>query len=164
MLTTRLKALVFAIVFASSAQAELPTISDARVVQPPPGSTVAAAYFTVNNNGTDALEILDAQSDIAKRVEVHLSFIENDVAKMEKQDSVKVPAGESLEFKHGSFHVMFMGLQQELVAGETMQLTLNTSEGQLAIAVPIVSLEDGMEMEMELEIEMRMQSHEHKHK
>ncbi|MFK8081790.1 MAG: copper chaperone PCu(A)C [Granulosicoccus sp.] len=136
--------LLFGLSLFTSAQAELPQISDARVVQPPPGANVAAAYFTINNSGTEALEITSAQSDIAKKVEVHLSFIENDVAKMEKQESVIVGAGESVEFKHGSFHVMFMGLNEELLAGNSLDLVLNTSAGDISVSVPVISLDEAM--------------------
>lgn len=139
------KAALLSVMLATPAMAELPQISDARVVQPPPGSKVAAAYFTINNSGNKALDITDAASDIAKKVEVHLSFVENDVAKMQKQEQVSIPAGESLEFKHGSYHVMFMGLNKELLAGESMQLTLTTSAGDLTVTVPIISLEDAMQ-------------------
>ena len=142
MLTKMLTAIAATAFFASTALAELPVISDARVVQPPPGSKVAAAYFTVQNNGSEPLEITDAKSDIAKRVEVHLSFVENDVAKMEQQDSVVVDAGTSLEFKHGSYHIMFMGLNQSLRAGESLDLVLNTSAGDIAVSVPIISLDE----------------------
>ncbi|MFK7860256.1 MAG: copper chaperone PCu(A)C [Granulosicoccus sp.] len=136
--------LLLSLGLSSFALAELPQINDARVVQPPPGSNVAAAYFTINNGGSDALEITSAASDVAKKVEVHLSFVENDVAKMEKQESVVVGAGESLDFKHGSFHVMFMGLNEELVAGDSLDLVLTTSAGDIAVSVPVISLEDAM--------------------
>lgn len=119
--------------------AELPQINDARVIQPPPGAKVAAAYFTITNPGSEPLEILDASSDIAARVEVHLSFVENDIAKMQKQDSVVIPAGESLEFKHGSYHVMFMGLSETLVSGNAFDLVLETSAGPLPVTVPVIS-------------------------
>ena len=127
-----------------SVLAELPQISDARVVQPPPGAKVAAAYFTISNPGDKPLAIMNAASDIAKSVEVHRSVVENDVAKMEKQESVTVPPGDSLEFKHGSYHVMFMGLNQDLVAGESFDLIVNTSAGDILVSVPIISLEDAM--------------------
>lgn len=128
----------------SVAFAELPQISDARVVQPPPGAKVAAAYFTITNNTTVALEITDAKSEIAKKTEVHLSLVENDVAKMMKQTSVLVGAGESLDFTHGSFHVMFMGLKEDLVAGNSFDLILNTSAGDISVAMPIISLDEAM--------------------
>lgn len=136
--------LTLSIGFASTALAELPQISDARIVQPPPGSNVAAAYFTVSNSSDKALEITGAASDIAAKTEVHLSIIENDVAKMAKQNSVVIEPGESLEFKHGSFHVMFMGLNEELVAGNSLSITLATSAGDIDVSLPVISLEEAM--------------------
>jgi len=131
---------------AGTAIAELPQISDARVMQPPPGAKVAAAYFTISNDSSEPLEILDAKSDVAAKTEVHLSFVENDVAKMEKQDSVVVESGESLEFKHGSYHVMFMGLQQELLAGNTLDIVLVTNAGDIDITIPILALGESASM------------------
>ena len=131
----------------SVAVAEIPQIADARVVQPPPGSNVAAAYFTIRNTASEPLQITGAKSDIAKKVEVHLSLVENDVAKMEKQNSVTVEAGDSLDFKHGSYHLMFMGLNEELTAGNSLNLTLNTSAGDIDISVPIISVDDAMSMQ-----------------
>ena len=139
--------LIIMVGMTSVALAELPQISDARVVQPPPGSDVAAAYFTIRNTASEPLQITGVKSDIAKNVEVHLSFVENDVAKMEEQDSVTVEAGDSLDFKHGSYHVMFMGLNEELTAGNSFDLTLNTSAGDIDISVPIISVDDAMSMQ-----------------
>lgn len=146
-------AVVLSASMATTAMAELPLVSDARIIQPPPGASVAAAYFTVKNPGTEPLVITDASGDIAKRVEVHLSFVENDVAKMQQQESVTVEPGESLEFTHGSFHVMLMGLNEKLVAGNSIDLQLTTSAGEIDISVPILSLDQatttgGMKHEM----------------
>lgn len=142
--TLLVKTLLLSCALVTAAIAELPQISDARVVQPPPGAKVAAAYFTINNTNSEPLQITDVKSNIAKKVEIHLSRVENDVAKMQKQESVSVPAGESLKFTQGSFHVMLMGLNKNLVAGKSMQLTLNTNAGDLEITVPIISLEDAI--------------------
>ena len=161
-LKTALFASIIGIVISSPVLAELPQISDARVVQPPPGAKVAAAYFTISNPGDQPLAITNAASDIAQRVEVHLSFVEDDVAKMEKQESVTVPPGESLEFRHGSYHVMFMGLNQELVAGESLDLVLNTSAGDVAVRVPIISLDDAMSMQHKTENTNSDKNHEMK--
>ena len=120
----------------------MPKIEDARVVQPPPGANVAAAYFTISNHGHEDLILTDAEGDVAEQVELHLSFVENDVAKMEQQASIVIPSGQSLEFKHGSYHVMFMGLKQDLVAGETIDIVLNTSAGDMDVTIPIISLDE----------------------
>lgn len=122
-----------------AAHAELPVIKDARIIQPPPGSKVAAAYFTITNTSDAPLNITGASSEVIPMVEVHLSFVENDVAKMEEQENVTVEAGETLEFKHGSYHIMMMGLTQPLTAGSNIPVVLESSAGPISISVPVIT-------------------------
>ncbi|MFK7889662.1 MAG: copper chaperone PCu(A)C [Granulosicoccus sp.] len=127
-----------------AALAELPQISDARMIQPPPGAKVAAIYFNITNTGDDTLQLLDARSDVASKTELHLSKVENDVAMMVRQDRIDVEAGETLAFRHGSYHVMLMGLSTALEAGSTVDIALETSAGELLVSVPVISLDDAM--------------------
>lgn len=136
--------------FVTTARAELPQVSHAHVVQPPPGAKVAAVYLTLTNNSNQEMNITGVSSDSAKRVEVHLSLVENDVAKMQKQDIVSLPAGESLAFKHGSYHVMLMGLNAPLQAGTTLDITLETSAGLLPVTVPVITPDERSAMQHEL--------------
>lgn len=126
----------------SVAKAELPQVSNPRLIQPPPGANVAAAYFTLTNAGSDALSVSGVESNVAKMTELHLSKVENDVAKMIKQDEIVVQAGESLEFRHGSFHVMFMGLKSTLESGDTLDIVLKTSAGDLPVTIPVITLDE----------------------
>lgn len=139
--TNKLVSSVAAAIFlcVGNAIAELPQIKDARIIQPPPGAKVAAAYFTVNNSSDAALVILKVSSDSIKKVEIHLSSVVDDVARMAKQDNVTVPPGESLEFKHGSYHLMLMGMVKPLESGQTINFLLQTSEGPLPIKIPVLT-------------------------
>lgn len=139
-----LKAVAISFSIIGTAIAELPQITDARIVQPPPGSSVAAGYFTISNPADESLEITGAASNVAKKTEIHLSLVENDIAKMQKQSSIVIKSGESLDFTHGSFHIMFMGLNEELVAGDSLDITLLSSVGDIAVSLPVISLEDAM--------------------
>jgi len=130
-------ALVF---FSGFAFAELPQISDARIIQPPPGANVAAAYFTLSNPTSDELIITGVStSDAVKTAELHKSSVVDDVARMEKQTSISIAAGESLEFKQGSYHVMLMGLNTPLESGNELNIMLETSAGTLSVSVPIIT-------------------------
>jgi len=120
-----------------AAHAELPVVQDAFIAPTPPGAKVAAAFMTFRNNGPEAIELLAAKSSAIERVEIHLSKIENDVAKMEKQDSVQVPAGGTVTFKHGGYHFMLMGLTEQLKDGDVIPLMITTSAGDLHIDVPV---------------------------
>ena len=123
----------------SIAQAQPPEISDARIIQPPPGAKVAAAYFTVQNNSQEPLVIISASTESAANVSIHLSVVENDVAKMIPQDSITIDAGSSLEFKHGSYHLMLMGLKAPLTPGTMLAFEIETSAGVLPTMIPIIT-------------------------
>jgi len=82
------------------------------------------------HNPKDApVVIVKTGSDAFKRVEMHLTSIEGDIAKMRKQAELVVPAGGSLELKHGSYHLMLMKPLAELVAGDTVVITLELASG-----------------------------------
>lgn len=121
------------------ALAELPQISDAHIIQPPPGAKVAAAFFALNNQSEKALSITNVRSEGVTKSELHLSRVVDDVARMEKQDSIVIAPGASLEFKHGSYHVMLMGLEAPLEAGNSLSLVLETNAGPLSVDVPIIT-------------------------
>jgi len=125
-----------------------PHIMNPFVTATPPGATVAAGYLKIMNMSDKPLEITGAQSTSVSRVEIHLSSIVDDVAKMEKVDSLVVPAGETVELKHGSYHLMLMELTSSLKPGDTVDITLNTSSGEVSLQMPVVkqSMSGGHDM------------------
>jgi copper(I)-binding protein len=125
----------------------MPQVNNARIVQPPPGSEVAAGYLTITNNTDKPLVITSASSDSIKIIEIHLSSVVDDVARMEKQASITIPAGESLEFTHGSFHLMMMGIDEPLQPGQTVNVILETSAGPLPVTLPVVSADEAAAMQ-----------------
>jgi len=129
------------------AQAELPVVQNAFIAPTPPGAKVAAAFMTFRNNGNDAIEITTATSPAVNMVEIHLSTIVDDVASMQKQDSVQVPAGGSVAFKHGGYHFMLMGLETQLVEGDTVPLIITTSAGVMYLDVPVGQPQETTELE-----------------
>lgn len=139
--TVALFALTLTASFASS-----PEISNARIVQPPPGAKVAAAYFNIENNSDEPLVITGAESEDVPMVSIHLSVVEDDVAKMLEQESVTINAGDVLEFKHGSYHLMLMGLTEPLVAGSNVNFEIQTSAGTLPIQIPVLSPDEAAKM------------------
>jgi copper(I)-binding protein len=67
------------------------------------------------------------------------------VMKMGAVPSLDLPPGQAVELKPGGYHVMLMGLKQQLKAGESVPLTL-TVEGKggqketVQIAAPVKAL------------------------
>ena len=102
-----------------------------------------AAYMLFDNGTATNQELIGASSDIAEAAEIHLSRLEDGVMKMEQQASVALPAGEMLEFKPGSYHVMFVGLKRELKAGDTFTLTLKfKGHEDITLTVPVKDAAD----------------------
>ena len=84
----------------------------------------SAVFFVVHNLTDTEDKILSASSDVAAAVELHKSSMVDDVMKMEKQESVHLPAGEAVLFKPGGLHVMLIGLNEDLKVGDDFTLKL----------------------------------------
>lgn len=122
---------------ASLAAAEFPIFIDPVVNATPPGAKVTAGYFTLVNETEKEITITDAYSPTIAKVEIHLSSVKDDVATMEKQDSVSVKAGDRLEFIHGSYHLMLMELSEPLKEDDLVDVILVTSIGEMLIEMPV---------------------------
>jgi periplasmic copper chaperone A len=86
----------------------------------------SAAYMMLANGTAEDVELIGASSDVATAVEVHLSSMGADgVMKMEQQDAVLIPSKKMLELKPGSYHIMLIGLKQDLNVGDTITVILH---------------------------------------
>jgi copper(I)-binding protein len=85
----------------------------------------SAAFFVIVNGTSEEDAVIQAKSDVAEAVEIHLSKMdENGVMQMIRQKRVVIPAGSETAFKPGHYHVMLIGLRRELKEGDTFTLTL----------------------------------------
>lgn len=92
---------------------------------------VSAAYMAIRNTGGAADRLIGGTTDAANIVEIHTVEMEGDVMRMRPlADGLEIPAGESVTLQPGGFHVMLMDLQQDLVDGDTLALTLNFESGK----------------------------------
>ncbi|MBD3737761.1 MULTISPECIES: copper chaperone PCu(A)C [Stutzerimonas] len=104
----------------------------------PPSAPTGAVYFQLQNQGQTDDRLVGAQTPRAERAELHMHKHEGDVMRMVKVDEVKVPAGGSVAFAPGGYHVMLFGLKQPLVAGERFPVTLKFEHaGEQTVEVPI---------------------------
>jgi hypothetical protein len=90
----------------------------------PKGATVGAGYMTITNKGTETDRLVGGSAVPASRLEVHTTVMESDVARMRQVKSIEIKPGETVEFRPGGLHVMFMGLKQPLIQGQTLKGTL----------------------------------------
>ena len=136
---TRVLATLLLILTPVTAIAEI-TIEDAYARASRPNAPTGAAFMTITNTGNTADRLLAAQSDIAKRVELHTHIEDGDgIMRMIKvEDGFEIPAGESYSLKRGGAHVMFMGLTESLEHGDAFTVTLTFEEaGDMTVEIPV---------------------------
>jgi copper(I)-binding protein len=92
----------------------------------PPNAPVSGGYMTIHNDGTEADRLLGGEATFADRVEVHEMVMDGDVMKMRQvEGGLEIPAGGDVVLKPGSYHIMFIGLENQLKDGEKVPATLN---------------------------------------
>ncbi|WP_136645007.1 copper chaperone PCu(A)C [Tabrizicola sp. YIM 78059] len=125
----RLLALAAALLLAAptlapSAFAHEVTAGDIQIIhphipQPPASAKAAGGFMAIVNTGTEPDRLIGAESDIAMKVEVHESKVdENGVGTMTPVEFIEIPPGGTVNLQHGGYHIMFMGLKAKLTEGE----------------------------------------------
>lgn len=113
----------------SAASAAAPQVSGAWA-RSAPNAGQSAAYFTISNPSTAADALLSASSPDAGMVEVHETSTDGSgMTGMHPVERVAIPAGGSVTFKPGSYHLMLMDLHAALSAGGTVELDLVFEHG-----------------------------------
>jgi copper(I)-binding protein len=85
----------------------------------------AAGYMTIRNNGNTADRLVGVTSDDAQHLMLHQSSVDaNGIASMKMVMSIDLPAGQQVELKPGSFHIVLSGLKEGLKAGDMVTLHL----------------------------------------
>ncbi len=89
------------------------------------GPVNSAAYLTIANRGNAGDRLVEVAFAGAARVELHESFVdEQGMAKMRPVDSVEVPPGGEARLAPGGLHVMLIGLERPLTAGDSVSVLL----------------------------------------
>ena len=89
-----------------------------------PSQSVGGAFLTITDNGDDDA-LVSASSPVAASVELHETVNDNGVMKMKPVESLKLAHGQSVTLQPGQYHLMVMGLKQQLKQGDMFPLTLN---------------------------------------
>jgi len=93
--------------------------------QSPMAADVAAGFMTITNNGKEDDRLVKATSEVSKLVQVHDMKMVGDVMKMvELPEGLVIPAGTTVKLKPKGLHLMFMGLERQVVEGEEFTGTL----------------------------------------
>ena len=124
----------------------LPAFADGLMISDPyaraasPTAKAGAAFFVVTNDSDTPDRLIAARTDVAARVELHTHIEDGEgvMRMIEVEDGFEVPAGGEAVLKRGGQHVMMMGLNQSLLQGESIEITLTfENAGDMVLTVPI---------------------------
>ena len=91
----------------------------------PKGASVAGGYMKLINTGTTPDRLIGGSSEIAGKFEIHEMSMDNGVMKMRPQaNGVEIKPGETVEFKPGGYHLMFVGINKPVEQGKRFKGTL----------------------------------------
>ena len=130
-------ALALAIAAVAAHAGDAPVVTGAWSRATPPGVSVGAAYLVITGGDKDD-RLTGASSERAEMVELHEVVEEEGVAKMRSTEEVQVAAGKRVELAPKGKHLMLMGLDAPLVAGQTYELVLKFAEsGEQKVTVTV---------------------------
>ncbi len=113
------------------------------------GQSGGGGYLKITG-GPAADRLVSASAPVSKAVEMHVMEMDGNIMRMRAIPGIDVPAGAAVELKPGGMHLMFIGLNKTLKAGDSFPLTLKFEKaGELKVQVKVTT--------------MRADSAEHKH-
>jgi copper(I)-binding protein len=102
-----------------------------------PGAGPGAAYLTIHGGDTSD-RLLGVSSTAAQAVEMHTMSMQGDVMRMREVHAIEIPAHATVKLAPGADHLMLVGLQAPLKAGDSVNLTLRFEHaGERTVAVPV---------------------------
>ena len=122
-----LTAVLAAVAMVAPAAAHEEKTGDVTIVhpwsRPAPQGQNGVIYLDIRNGGASDDRLVAVSTPLAKKVELHRSTMEDGIHRMEKVESVVVPAGGAVELAPGGLHVMLIELKFMLMAEETIPVT-----------------------------------------
>lgn len=86
----------------------------------PKGATTGAGYLTIKNTGSTPDRLISVALSSATTAQIHEMTMDKGVMKMrEVSGGLEIKPGETVTLKPQGYHIMFMGLKEPLVRGQT---------------------------------------------
>lgn len=103
---------------------------------------VAGGYVTIKNTGAHADRLVGGATEISNSLQIHEMKLVDDIMRMRPLEAgVEILPGEEVVLKPGAQHLMFMGLQEQLQEGNTVNVTLVFEKaGEITIPFAVNSL------------------------
>ena len=126
-----------------SAFAEDYTLKNLRIDHPyarptPPGATIGAVYFAIENLGGESDRLVRVATPVARAGEIHSMTMDGNLMRMRQIAALDIPAHATVTFNPGGYHVMLVDLKWPLAAGEMIPLSLTFEKaGTIEIAAVV---------------------------
>lgn len=128
---------------ASSALAHNQQKGDIQVHHPwsratPPGAKVGVGYMEIRNRGKQADRLVAASTPVARRVEMHVTQRDGEIARMRQLKTFEIPGGERMLLAPDGAHLMLVDLVAPLKRGERFRITLRFERaGELEVEMEV---------------------------
>jgi periplasmic copper chaperone A len=119
-----LAASLLAAVPAIAQPAPLVQVQDAWSRATAPSARTGGVFLSLTDTGAPD-RLVSVATPVAGTAELHETVNEGGVMKMRPVSGLALAAGQKVELKPGGYHIMLMGLKQQLKPGDSFPVTLN---------------------------------------
>jgi copper(I)-binding protein len=96
-----------------------------------------AAFMTIKNTANTADRLVGVSADFGE-ASLHETKIDGNVMTMDAISGVDIPAGQMVELRSGSYHIMLTNLTRELKVGEGVKIMLEFEKaGKISLPVKV---------------------------
>ncbi len=101
--------------------------------------SMTGAFMVIDNPGPEDVTLTGASSPVAKTVELHeMAMVDGKSVMQQVEGGIVVRAGTGKVLMPGGYHVMLMGLTDELAPGDEVELSLEFAGGATeTLTVPV---------------------------
>jgi copper(I)-binding protein len=138
--------LIFALLMLSApfVNAQSVQIKDAFARATNPGQSVGGGYLTIENPNTSPDKLVSVSYAKASSVQIHEMKMEGDKMIMRDIGTLVIPAKSKVELKPGGYHLMLMGLKEQLNDGDVLPITLQFEKaGKVDVSMPVRAMSHG---------------------
>ena len=108
---------------------------DMSMKNPETGKYMTGSFMTLTNSTNEDRTLIGGISDSAGLIEIH-EVIDGEMKAM--PDGLVVPANGSVKLRMGGYHVMLMELNNELIPGDEVSVTLKFDDGsEVSYTAPV---------------------------
>ncbi len=120
-------------------------IENAYVREVPPTMPNSAIFMNIENKSDKIVNLIKAESSIAKSVELHTHTMNNGMMRMYQVDKITINANSETLLQPGGFHIMLIGLNKKLKESDIVEVELSFSNGEkIKIKAPVKKVQSMM--------------------